>query len=240
MNSRVDVRHVLSAVRVPTLVLHRQGDRDSRVEEGRHIAEHIEGATFVELAGEDHFVAIDPDQILDPVEAFVTGHEPARRSNRTLATVLFVDIVESTRRALALGDAKWAATLNRFQGAAAGEVAGHGGRHVATTGDGLLATFDGPARAVRCGCAIRDGARLSDLEVRCGLHTAEIELRGADVAGIGVHVGARVAALARPGEVWVSRTVRDLVAGSGLRFEERGTYTLKGIDEAWALYAATT
>lgn len=239
MNSLVDIRDVLPAVHVPTLVLHRRDDCDSHVEEGRYIADRISVATFIELAGRDHFVSIDPDQILDPVEAFVTGHRPVHVGNRMLATILFVDIVESTRRAIALGDRKWAAALSSFHAAAAEQVERYSGRHVNTTGDGLLATFDGPARAVRCGCAVRDMARASDLEVRCGVHTAEIELRGADIAGIGVHTSARISELADPGEVWVSRTVKDLVAGAGLRLEERGAHRLKGIDEDWALYAAT-
>ena len=228
MNSLMDVRSSLPAVRVPTLVLHRRGDRDSRVEEGRYVAEHIKGATFIELAGQDHFVAIDPDQILDPVEAFVTGHQPVRADNRTLATILFVDIVESTRKAIALGDSKWAAALSSFQRSAAGQVERHAGRVVNTTGDGLVGAFDGPARAVRCGCAIRDLARASDLGLRCGVHTAEIELRGTDIAGIGVHICARISERADPGEVWVSRTVKDLVAGSGLSFEERGDHRSQG------------
>ena len=240
MNSLVDVRSVLPAVRVPTLVLHRRDDRDAHVEEGRYLADHINGANFIELPGQDHFVAISPDQILDPVETFVTGHQPVHASNRTLATLLFVDIVESTRRAIVLGDRKWAAALSSFHSSAAAQVERHTGRVVNTTGDGLVATFDGPARAVRCGCAIREVARASDLELRCGLHAAEIELRGADIAGIGVHIGARISERANPGEVWVSRTVKDLVAGSGLRFEERGDHRLKGIDEMWTLYAAIT
>ncbi len=238
MNSLMDVRSSLPAVRVPTLVLHRRGDRDSRVEEGRYVAEHIKGATFIELAGQDHFVAIDPDQILDPVEAFVTGHQPVRADNRTLATILFVDIVGSTRKAIALGGSKWKATLSSFQRSAAGLVERHAGRVVNTTGDGLVAAFDGPARAVRCGCAIRDLARASDLGLRCGVHTSEIELRGTDITGIGVRICARISERADPGEVWVSRTVKDLVAGSGLSFEERGDHRLKGIDDMWTLYAA--
>lgn len=238
MNSLVDVRGILSAIRVPTLVLHRRDDRDSHVEEGRYIADHISGATFIELAGQDHFVAINPDQIVDPVEAFVTGHQPVHAGNRTLATILFVDIVESTRKAIALGDLRWAAALSSFHNSAAAQVEQYAGRLVNTTGDGLVATFDGPARAVRCGCAIREIARASDLELRCGVHTAEIELRGADIAGIGVHTGARISERADPGEIWVSRTVKDLVAGSGLRFDERGDHRLKGIDETWTLYAA--
>jgi class 3 adenylate cyclase len=240
MNSLVDVRGVLPSVRVPALVLHRRDDRDSRVEEGRYIADHINGARFIELAGQDHFVAINPDQILDPVEAFVTGHQPVHTGSRTLATILFVDIVDSTRKVTALGDWGWAAALSSFYSSAAAQVERYAGRLIKTTGDGLIATFDGPARAVRCGCAIRDIARASDLEVRCGVHTAEIELRDADIAGIGVHLSARISERADPGEVWVSRTVKDVIAGSGLRLEERGDYRFKGIDERWPLYAAMT
>jgi DNA-binding winged helix-turn-helix (wHTH) protein/class 3 adenylate cyclase len=239
MNSLMDVRSSLPAVRVPTLVLHRRGDRDSCVEEGRYVAERIRGATFIELAGQDHFVAIDPDQILDPVEAFVTGHQPVRAENRTLATILFVDIVESTtRKTIALGDSKWKATLSGFQGSAAGQIERHAGRLVKTIGDGLVGVFDGPARAVRCACVIRDLARAWDLGLRCGVHTAEIELRGTDIFGIGVRICARISQHADPGEVWVSRTVKDLVVGSGLNFEERGDHGLKDIDDMWTLYAA--
>ncbi len=238
MNSLVDVRDVLSAVHIPTLVLHRRNDRDSRVEEGRYIADRI-AATFVELTGADHFVSIDPDQILDPVEEFVTGNRPARSGDRILATVLFVDIVGSTAQAKALGDQQWTVLLDRFQAAAAAAIDRYRGRHINTTGDGLLATFDGPARAVRCGFAIRDASRALGLDLRCGAHTAEIELRGTDVAGIGVHVGARVASLAAPGEVWVSRTVKDLVTGSGLKLADRGSHRLRGLDEDWVLYAAS-
>lgn len=238
MNSRIDVCGILPAVRVPTLVLHRRGDPDSRVEEGRYIAEHIKGARFVELSGDDHFVSIDPDQILDPIEEFITGSQPVRAADRMLATVLFVDIVESTARAAALGDRDWKALLSRFYEAAADRVGAHSGRSVNTTGDGLVATFDGPARAVRCACDIRDASRELGLEVRCGVHTAEIERRGDDIVGVGVNVGARVCGLASPGEVWATRTVRDLVAGSGLRFDARGEHRLKGMDETWAVYAA--
>ena len=238
MNSLVDVRSVLPAVHVPTLVLHRRGDRDLHVEEGRYIANHINGATFIELAGQDHSVAINPDQIVDPVEAFVTGHQPTHSGNRMLATILFVDIVDSTGKAIALGDWKWAGALNSFHSSAEAQLERFGGRLVNTTGDGLVATFDGPARAVRCGCAICDIVRASDLELRCGVHTAEIELRGTDIAGIGVHISARISERADPGEVWVSRTVKDLVGGSGLRFDQRGDHRLKGVDEMWTLYAA--
>ena len=238
MNSLMDIRSSLPAVRVPTLVLHRRDDRDSRVEEGRYVAEHIKGATFIELAGQDHFVAIDPDQILDPVEAFVTGHQPVHADNRTLATILCIDLVKSARTAIARDDRRWAFALKSFHNSAVAQVERYSGRLIKTTADGIVATFDGPARAVRCGCTIRDIGHASDLELRCGVHTAEIELRGAGIAGIGVHIGARIAERACSGEVWVSRTVKDLVAGSGLGFEARGEFQLKGIDDKWTMYAA--
>jgi class 3 adenylate cyclase/DNA-binding winged helix-turn-helix (wHTH) protein len=238
MNSVVDVRAVLPTIGVPTLVMHRTGDRDSRVEEGRFIAEQIPGARFIELSGDDHFVAVDPDQILDPVEEFVRGARAVPPpATRVLATVVFADIVGSTELAGKLGDSRLAELLMAFHAIAGAAVTQHGGRLVKTMGDGVLATFDGPARAVRSACAIRDAVAELGLTVRAGVHTAEIELVGDDVAGVGVHIGARVGALASPGEVWVSRTVRDLVSGSGLRLEDRGTHELRGTAEAWQLYA---
>jgi class 3 adenylate cyclase len=238
MNSLVDVRAVLPTIGVPTLVMHRTGDRDSRVEEGRFIAEQIPGARFVELSGEDHFVAVDPDQILDPVEKFMTGSPaPAPRATRVLATVVIADVVGSTALATQLGDRRWTEVLGSFHSVAAAAVANQDGRVVKTTGDGVLATFDGPARAVRSACALRNAAADLGLVVRVGVHTAEIELVGSDVAGVGVHIGARVSDLATPGEVWVSRTVRDLVSGSGLHLSDRGTHELRGTQESWPLYA---
>jgi class 3 adenylate cyclase len=239
MNSLVDVRPILGTIGVPTLVIHRTGDRDSRVEEGRFIAEQIQGARFIELSGDDHFVAVDPDQILDPVEEFVKGKHAAAPATRVLATVVFADIVGSTELASELGDSRLADLLRAFHAAAGAAVSGHGGRLVKTMGDGVLATFDGPARAVRSACTLRDAVDDLGLCLRAGVHTAEIELVGNDVAGVGVHIGARVAALAAPGEVWVSRTVRDLISGSGLRLQDRGTHELKGTSETWQLYAVT-
>ncbi len=211
---------------------------DSMVGEGRYIADRIAGAKFVELPGEDHFVSIDPDQILDPVEEFVTGSRPPKTGRHKLATILFVDIVDSTGRVVALGDQNWKAVLDGFQQEGLKRVREHNGRLVNTTGDGFVATFDGPARAIRCGSGMRDACRKIDLEVRCGIHTAEIEDRGADIAGVGVHVAARISDLASAGEVWVSRTVKDLVSGSGFDLKERGTHRLKGIEEPWTLYVA--
>lgn len=236
MNSLVDVRDVLSAVRVPTLVLHRRGDRDSKVEEGCYIADHIKNARFIELDGDDHFVALDPDQIVDPIEEFVTGKQPATSSDRKLATIIFVDIVDSTEKAVALGDRQWKSVLDAFYRDAMIQIERHDGRLVNTTGDGLLAVFDGPARAIRCGCGIRDKVHQLEITVRCGIHTAEIENRGKDIVGVGVHLSARIAAQAISGEVWVSRTVKDLVAGSGLTFRERGTHRFKGIDDDWPVF----
>jgi pimeloyl-ACP methyl ester carboxylesterase len=236
MNSLIDTRAVLPTIRVPTLVLHRSGDRDSRVEEGRYLAEHIPGARFVELAGEDHFVSIDADQILDEVEEFLTGTRPARAPDRVLATVLFTDIVGSSERASELGDRAWRELLAAHHVRVRRELELFQGREVDTAGDGFLATFDGPARAVRCAYAIQQSMSELGLEIRAGLHTGEVELADGNVTGIAVHTGARVAALAEAGEVLVSSTVKDLVAGSGLAFEERGTHELKGVGE-WRLYA---
>ena len=238
MNSMIDTRAVLPTIRVPTLVLHRSGDRDSRVEEGRYLAEHIPGARFVELAGEDHFVSIDADQIVDEVEEFLTGTRPVRKPDRVLATVLFTDIVGSSERASELGDRAWGELLAAHHALVRRELERFQGREVDTTGDGFLATFDGPARAVRCAYAIQQSMSELGLEIRAGLHTGEVELADGNVTGIAVHTGARVAALAGPGEVLVSSTVKDLVAGSELEFEEHGTHELKGVGE-WRLYAVS-
>jgi pimeloyl-ACP methyl ester carboxylesterase len=237
MNSLVDVRDILPTIRVPTLILHRIGDRDSRVEEGRYLAEHIPGARLVELEGDDHFVAVNPDQIVNEIEQFVTGKRLARFRNRRLATVLFVDIVDSTGRAIAAGDNKWSTVLADFQEMARVQLDAHLGRLINTLGDGLVAVFDGPARGIRCGCEIRDRSLDLDLSVRCGVHTAEIEESNNDIAGVGVHVAARIASVAERDEVWTSNTVKDLVSGSGLRFMERGAHKLKGFDEPFALLA---
>jgi class 3 adenylate cyclase len=242
MNSLMDIRSSLPAVRVPTLVLHRRDDRDSRVEEGRYVAEHIKGATFIELAGQDHFVAIDPDQILDAVEPFVREHagevvpEPAN-DERVLATVMVTDIVDSTPTVARLGDRGWADLLDHHHAVVRSLLARHRGEEIDAAGDGFLAVFDGPARAIRCAHAI--GAQLDaiGLPVRIGLHTGEIERAGASARGIAVHVTSRIAAVAAAGEVLVSATTRDLVAGSGLEFADRGEHELKGIPEPRRLFA---
>ncbi|MFO7573064.1 MAG: adenylate/guanylate cyclase domain-containing protein [Gaiellaceae bacterium] len=239
MNSQADVREALASVQCPTLVLHRTGDLDSRVDEGRYIAEHISGARFVELPGDDHSLAADPDQILDEVEEFLTGVRPVRATHRVLATVLFTDLVRSTERATALGDAAWASLLARHDDAVRAVLGRYGGEEIDTAGDGFLALFDGPARAIRCALAAREALALLELDVRCGVHTGEVERTPGDKPrGIALHVGARIMALAGAGEVFVSSTTHDLVAGSGLEFEDRGEHALKGVEGARRAFAA--
>jgi pimeloyl-ACP methyl ester carboxylesterase len=237
MNMEIDVRHVLSVVRVPTLVIHRTGDRLTRVEQGRYLAERIPGARLVELPGDDHVPFFNSDQIIDEVEEFLTGTRHATEVDRVLATVLFTDIVGSTERAAALGDRKWRELVEGYYLLARRELTRFRGREVDTAGDGFFASFDGPARAVRCAQAIAVGVRSLGIEIRAGLHTGECEVIGDKVGGIAVHIGARVASLARVGEVLVSSTVKDLVAGSGISFEDRGTQTLKGVPGEWRLFA---
>jgi class 3 adenylate cyclase len=234
-----DVRPILETIRVPTLVLHRIGNRYIRVGNGRHLAEHIPRARFVELPGDDHlFYAGDVEAMLAPTEEFLTGARPVVDDDRVLATVLFTDIVGSTEHASRLGDRAWRDLLERHDTAVRQELGRFRGREIHTTGDGFFATFDGPARAVRCALAIRAAVRPLGLEIRTGLHTGECELRGHDVSGIAVHIGARVAATANAGEVLVSGTLKDLVTGSGLRFVERGVHRLKGVEGEWPLHAA--
>jgi class 3 adenylate cyclase len=235
----VDVRDVLGAIHVPTLILHRRQDRVVNRRAGRHLAERIPGSRYVELEGIDHLPwAGDADAVLGEVEEFLTGARTAPEADRVLATVMFTDIVGSTELASRLGDARWREVLDGHQDAVARELARFRGRRVKTLGDGCLATFDGPARAIRCGQAIADAARADGLDVRIGLHCGEVELMGDDVGGIAVHIAARIGALAGPGEVLVSSTVKDLVAGSGIAFADHGTERLKGIDDEWRLFAA--
>jgi class 3 adenylate cyclase len=230
MNTYVDVRPVLPTISAPTVVMHRADDRDANVEEGRYIASQIPGARFVEFPGADHsWWTQGRDAIVDEIEELVTGVRPAPQPNRVLATVMFTDIVGSTERARELGDQAWANLLARHHATVRRELERFRGVEVDTAGDGFLATFDGPARAIRCALALRSGVRSVGLEVRAGLHTGECEQLGDKVAGIPVHTGARVASLAAPGEVLVSATVRDLVSGSGIEFEDRGEHELKGV-----------
>jgi class 3 adenylate cyclase/pimeloyl-ACP methyl ester carboxylesterase len=235
----LDVRDVLRAIRVPTLVVHRQDNPIVTVDQGRYLADHIEGAKFVAVPGADYGLAVgDIDVVIDEVEEFLTGSRPAHATDRVLATVLFTDIVDSTRRAVELGDARWRDVLERHDELARTEVARFGGAISDFTGDGLVASFEGPARAVRCAFALRDRLRTLGLDIRAGVHTGEVERRSEGMAGIGVHIAARVLALAGADEVLVSRTVRDLVTGSGLTFVDRGTHALKGVPEEWEILEA--
>lgn len=238
MNAEIDVRDVLSAIRVPTLVVHRSGDRAIPVEMGRYLGERIPGAKFVELPGPDHLAWVgNADAIIDEIEEFLTGVRRGIEADRVLATVLFTDIVDATKKATELGDRRWRELLEAHHAAVRGELARFRGREIDTAGDGFLATFDGPARGVRTACAISDAVHELGIDVRAGLHTGECEVMGPKLGGIAVHIGARIAALAKAGEVLVSNTVKDLVAGSGLRFEDRGTHALKGVPGEWHLFA---
>jgi class 3 adenylate cyclase len=239
MNEQIDVRAILPSIQTPTLILHRPGDRTTRVEGSRYLAEHIPGARYVEVPGQDHLMWVgDSDAIVDEIEEFLTGARHVAEPDRVLATVLFTDIVASTEHLARLGDGRWRDLLDDHFRLARREIARYRGREVKTTGDGVLASFDGPARAIRCAGAIRDVTRELGIEIRAGLHTGEVEILGQDLGGIAVHTGARVVAEAGPGEVLVSGTVKDLVAGSGIEFEDRGTRTLKGIPGEWRLFAA--
>lgn len=233
-----DLRAQLPLVTVPTLVLQRH-TRVSGRGQGRYLARHIPGARLVELPGRDHlyWVGEDTGTMLDEIEEFLTGTRRVGSTDRVLATVLLTDIVGSTERLAELGESRWRDLLDRHDEAVRRQIDRFGGRQVKHTGDGVLATFDGPARAVTCAAAVRDAARQVGVEIRAGLHTGEIELRGADIAGMAVHLAARIEALAAPGEILVSRTVVDLVAGSGLAFEDRGEHALKGVPDSWRLYA---
>jgi class 3 adenylate cyclase len=233
-----DVRDVLPAIRVPTLVIHRADAREFPVAHGQYLAEHIPGAKLVVLPGVDNLIwAGDQDAMIDEIQDFVTGVRPAPVSRRILATVLFTDIVGSTRVAAEMGDGRWQRLLDDHYRVARKQLDRYGGNEVKTVGDGILATFDGPARAIRCAAAIRDGVAELGLEIRAGLHTGEIEIEPDDIAGLAVHICARISALAGPGELLVSSTVKDLVVGSGLDFEDRGTHELKGVPGEWRLYA---
>ena len=242
MNIGIDVRHTLPSVRVPTLVLHRVDDEDVVLDEGRYLAARIPGAPLVELPGVDHGWWVDSTQIADEVERFLRGiwergEWDLVESDRILATVLFTDIVGSTAKLAEMGDRRWREMIQQHHALVRRQLVRFSGREIDTAGDGFFASFDGPARAIRCACAIRAGVRDLGIEVRAGLHTGECEVVDGKVGGIAVHIGARVAAQAAPGEVLVSSTVRDIVSGSGIRFEERGTAALKGVPGEWRLYA---
>jgi pimeloyl-ACP methyl ester carboxylesterase len=237
MNYEIDVRHLLPVVRVPTLVVHSVGDLAIPVAAGRYFAEHVASAKYVELPGVDHLPwGQDADAILAAVEEFLTGVQRTE-VDRVLATVMFTDIVDSTRKAVELGDRQWRELLERHHAAVREQLKRFRGREIDTAGDGFLAAFDGPARAVRAATAIASDVKKLGVDIRAGVHTGECETMGEKLSGIAVHVGARVASLAAPGEVLVSSTVKDLVAGSGLRFRERGAHQLKGVPGEWHLYS---
>ena len=238
-NADIDVRSVLPLIGVPTLILHRSGDTAINVGQGRYAARRIPGARYAELPGDDHLlIAGDPDPLLDEIEEFLTGVRGGRDLDRVLATIVFTDIVDSTRRAAELGDRRWRELLDRHDTLLRRLLPHFSGREVNTTGDGMLARFDGPARAVGWARAALEATRELDIELRAGVHLGECELRGRDLAGVAVHVAARIGALAHPGEVLVSQTVHDLVAGSGIVLDARGTHELRGTGGWWALYAA--
>jgi pimeloyl-ACP methyl ester carboxylesterase len=238
MNTEIDIRAVLPTIRVPTLVIHRTDDLDAKVEEGRWIANRIPGAKFIELPGDDHLPWVgDQDSVLDEVEQFLTGRLAPVEPDRVLATILLTDIVGSTERAAELGDRAWKELLERHHSIVREQLRAFRGEEVDTAGDGFLATFDGPGRAIRAAVAIRNGLLDTGIQVRCGLHTGECERVGGKIAGIAVHTAARVAETAEPGEIRVSGTVRALVAGAGIEFSDRGTVTLKGVPEDPHLFA---
>jgi class 3 adenylate cyclase len=235
---QLDIRPILPSIRVPTLVMHRRDSSLLTMDNGRYLAEHIEGANFVELPGADFGLELgDVDSVVDEVEEFLTGTRAFVDTDRVLATVLFIDIVGSTERAAELGDRRWRDILDAHDQLAERQLARYRGTLVKATGDGLVATFDGPARAIRCALALRDGLRAMDIEIRGGLHCGEIELRGPDVSGLAVHIAARVQTVARPGEVLVTRTVKDLVVGVEIPFVDHGLHALRGVPDEWQLFA---
>ena len=236
--TEVDVRAVLPTVRVPTLVVQHADDPLILPEWGKYVADQIPGAKYVELPGRNNYHFVEPwRESFQEISEFLTGHQPEVADDRVLATVLFTDIVDSTRRAAEMGDRDWHALLDAHDVIVRAQLARFRGREVNTSGDGFLAMFDGPQRAIRCAMAIRDAVHALGIEVRAGLHTGECEVRGDDIGGIAVHIGARVSALAGPNDVLVSSTLRDLVIGSGLEFEDRGAHELKGVPGEWRLSA---
>jgi class 3 adenylate cyclase len=243
-NYDIDVRHALPAIQAPTLVLHRAGDKTIPVESGRDLARRIAGAKYVELPGDDHLLqAFDQttlDLLIDEIEELMTGARTGPEPDRVLVTVLFTDIVSSTERAAAVGDRRWRDLLDAYLGAVRRQLERFRGREIDVAGDGVFAIFDGPARAIRCASAIRDTVGQMGLEVRTGLHTGECEVAGSKVSGIAVHTGARIATAAAPQEILVSGTVRDLVAGSGIAFQDRGSHLLKGVPGDWRLFAVAS
>ena len=238
MNVEVDIRAILPTIRVPTLILHRSGDRLYPCQGARYMARQIPAAKFVELPGDDHIAWIgNADPLLAEIQEFLTGEPPVLEADRVLATVLFIDIVQSTQRATAIGDTRWRDLVDNYHQQVAKEVARLSGRVVNTAGDGVFATFDGPARAIKCAHAVRDVVGTLGLGIRCGIHTGECVIEGNDVTGIAVHIGARIAARANPGEIFLSSTVKDLIAGSRVECSDRGSHVLKGVAGRWRLFA---
>jgi len=241
MNGEIDARHILPAIRTPTLVLHRSGDTRVSIDAGRYIANHVPGARMVTLPGENHMFVYEPetiDRIAGEAEEFLTGARHEIEPDRVLATVMFTDIVDSTKRAAEIGDRQWRTLVGNHDKVVREQLARFRGREIKNLGDGFLATFDGPARAVRCASSIVESVCPLGIDVRIGLHTGEVELKDDDIGGIAVNIAARVAGIAGPRATLVSSTVRDLVAGSGLRFEDRGRHALKGLPEDLQIYAA--
>jgi len=238
-NYEIDIRHILPAIHVPTLILHRVGDALVPVACGRYLAQNIPGARFVELPGTDHTVIDNETQdvMAGHIEEFITGERQPLEPDRVLATVMFTDIVGSTQRAAEMGDSRWRQLLDDWYTVMRKELSAFRGREVDTAGDGLLATFDGPARAIRCACSMRERVHALGLQIRTGLHTGECELTGDNVVGIAVHIGARISAIASPDEVLVSSTMKDLVAGAGLKFQDCGAHSLKGVPDEWHLFS---
>jgi class 3 adenylate cyclase len=236
--ARIDIRDVLSSVQAPVLVVHRRGDPLFPLDQSRDLTKRIPDAQFLELPGNDWFPWVgDVDPLIAEVQAFVTGTRSVAAPDRQLATVLFTDVVKSTDTVASIGDRRWREVLDRHDDIVDRVVEQHGGQRIKSTGDGVLATFTGPARAITAALAIRDALARIGISIRAGLHTGEVEIRGDDIAGIAVHIGARVAGLAQAGEVLVSRTLPDLVAGSGHEFEDRGEHALKGVPGMWRLFA---
>ncbi len=236
----IDIRDIVPSVHVPALIVHRTGDQVCHVENARWLARNLSDARYVELDGDDHVPWYgDTERVLAEIREFLTGAREAAEPDRVLATVLFTDVVGSTERAASLGDRRWRQLLESHNDVVARELERFRGRHVDSAGDGVFATFDGPARAIRCAASIRDAVTTLGLEIRAGVHTGEVEVLGDDLAGMAVHIGARVAARAGAGEILASGTVRDLVVGSGVQFEDRGTAELKGVPGEWRLYAVT-
>jgi class 3 adenylate cyclase len=241
LTGEMRVQAILSTVRVPTLILQHTGNSFITPAMSKYVADQIPGAKYVELSGRNTYHFVEPwRESFNEIAQFLTGEQPTVADDRVLATVLFTDIVDSTRRAADMGDRDWHALLDAHDAIVRAQLTRFRGREVNTSGDGFLAMFDGPQRAIRCAMAIRDAVHTLGIEVRAGLHTGECEVRGDDIGGIGVHIGARVSALAGPDDVLVSSTLRDLVIGSGLKFDERGAHVLKGVPGEWRLFAVAT